>query len=41
MGTMLEKSKNLTYCENSVKIMSAMNDENKTQLEALADELIK
>ncbi len=40
MGAMLEKSKNLTYCENSVKILSAMNDENKTQLEALADELI-
>ncbi len=41
MGAMLEKSKNLTYCENSVKILSAMNDENKTQLEALADELVK
>ena len=37
---MLEKSKNLIYCENNVKIMSAMNEENKTQLEALADELI-
>ncbi len=40
MTAMLEKSKNLTYCENSVKIMSAINEENKTQLEALADELI-
>ncbi len=41
MRTMLEKSKNLTYCENSVKIMSAMNEENKTRLDALADELVK
>jgi len=41
MCTMLEKSKNLTYCENSVKIMSAMNEENKKQLDALADELVK
>ena len=40
MYAMFEKSKNLTYCENTVKIMSAMNEENKTQLEALADELI-
>ena len=40
MTAMLEKSNNLTYCENSVKIMSAINEENKTQLDALAQELI-
>lgn len=37
---MLEKSKNLTFCENTVSIMSAMNEENEKQLEALAQELI-
>lgn len=40
MKTMLEKCKNLTYCENNVKIMSAVNDENLTQIDALAKELI-
>ena len=39
MKGMLEKSKNIVYAENNVKIMSAMNDENKAQLEALAKEL--
>ncbi len=38
---MLEKSKNLTFCENTVSIMSAMNDENRKQLEALAEELCR
>ncbi len=37
---MLEKSKNLDFCENTVSIMSAMNEENEKQLEALAQELI-
>jgi len=41
MAKMLEGSKNLTFCENSVKIMSAMNDANRTQIEALAEELCK
>jgi len=41
MKKMLEGSKNLTFCENSVKIMSAMNDANRTQIEALAEELCK
>ena len=36
---MLENSKNLTYAETNVKIMSAISDENIAQLEALADEL--
>ena len=40
MTAMLEKSKNLTYCNNSVKILSAMTEENKNKLNALADELI-
>ena len=35
----LEGSKNLTYCENDVKIVSALNDESRAQLSALADEL--
>lgn len=38
---MLEKSKNITYTETSVKIMSALNDANKAEIEALADELCK
>ena len=39
MKGLLEKSKNLTYTEASVKIMSALNDESRAQLSALADEL--
>ena len=39
MQKMLEGSKNLTYAENNVKIFSAMNDENRRQIEALAEEL--
>ena len=39
MKGMLEKSKNLTYTEATVKIMSALNGESKAQLEALANEL--
>lgn len=41
MRSMLEKSKNLTYCENTVKIMSALNEESSAQLDALANELCK
>lgn len=41
MKTMLEKSKNLTLCENEVKILSALTEENKAQLDALAEELCK
>ena len=40
MKGMLEGSKNLTFTENTVKIMSAVTDETKTQLDALADELL-
>ena len=39
MKGMLEKSKNITLCENEVKILSAMCDCSKAQIEALAKEL--
>ena len=39
MKCLLEKCKCLTFAENTVKIMSALNDESKAQIEALADEL--
>jgi len=39
MKGMLEGCKNMTFCENDVKIMSALNDESRAKLEALADEL--
>lgn len=41
MRTMLEKSKNLTLCENTVRILSALNDESSAQLDALANELCR
>jgi len=41
MKGMLEKSKNLKYTENNVKIMSALSADNEAQLEALAEELCK
>lgn len=41
MKSMLEKSKNLTYAETEVKIMSALNDDSRAQIKALADELAK
>ena len=40
MKAMLEKSKNLTFAETEVKILSAMTDENRAELEKLASELI-
>lgn len=36
---MLESCKNITYTDTDVKIMSALNDTSKEQLEALANEL--
>jgi len=39
MKGMLENSKNLTYTENNVKILSALNEESTVQLNAMADEL--
>ena len=41
MKSMLEKSKNLTYTENNVKIISALNAQSLEQLENLAAELSK
>ena len=39
MKAMLEKCKNLTFADNGVKIMSAVNADNVAQIEALAKEL--
>ena len=39
MGRMLAEGKNLTFAENSVKIMSALNEESMAQVDALAEEL--
>ena len=41
MKGMLDKSKNLTYAEHTVKILSALNEESTQQLNALAEELCK
>ena len=41
MAKMLESSKNLTFAENNVKIFSALSDESRAQIEALAEELCK
>lgn len=41
MTKMLEKSKNITYTESNVRMLSALNDESMAQLEALAEELMK
>ncbi len=40
MLKMLENSKNLEYCENSVKILSSISEENIDEINKLADELI-
>lgn len=39
MTKMFEGSKNLTFTKNTVKILSALNDESRAQIEAMADEL--
>lgn len=41
MKELLADSKNLTFAENTVKIVSALNDDSKTQIQALAEELCK
>lgn len=38
--SMLEKSKNITYTENNVHIMSAISDVNRDEIKALAKELM-
>ena len=37
---MLETSKNLTFADTTVKIFSAVKEENITEIEALAEELV-
>jgi flavorubredoxin len=41
MASMLEKSKNLTYCETSVTVKSALNAASAADIEKLAEELAK
>lgn len=41
MKKMFANSKNLTYTESTVRILSALNDESTAQLNALAEELTK
>jgi len=41
MRGMLEKCKNLTFTDTTVKILSALNDESNTQLNALSEELCR
>ena len=40
MFQMFENSKNLEYCENSVKILSSISEENIEEINRLADELV-
>ena len=39
MKAAFEKSKNITFADTTVTIMSALNDESRAQIEALAEEL--
>ena len=41
MKSMLENSKNITFADTTVKIMSALNDESTKQIDDLANELCK
>lgn len=41
MRSLLEKSKNLTYTENNVTILSTLNEKSEAQLIALAEELCR
>ena len=41
MKGMIENCKNITHCENTVRILSALNEESSAQLDALADELCR
>ncbi len=40
MTAMLEKSKNITFAENNVKLLSAVSEENKAQIKTLAEEIL-
>ncbi len=39
IGSMLEKSKNISFAQNTVRILSALNEENAEKIDALAKEL--
>ena len=41
MKGMFEQSKNITFTDTTVKILSALNDDSKAQIEAMAEELCK
>ena len=41
MRAMLEGCKNITFAEHGVKILSALNDASRAQIDALADELMQ
>ena len=41
MRGMLEKSKNITFTDTTVKILSSLNDESRDQIEKLSDELCR
>ena len=41
MKAMFEKSKDISFAENTVTISSSLNEKSRSQLEALADELMK
>ena len=41
MRKMLDGSKNLTFTDTTVKILSALNDDSKAQIESMANELCK
>ena len=41
MRGMFEKSKNITFTDTTVKILSALSDESRDQIEAMADELCR
>ncbi len=41
MRGMFEKSRNITFTDTTVRILSALNDESSAQLESLADELCR
>lgn len=41
MRTMLEKSKNITYIDATVTIRSALNEQNRADIECMAKELCR
>jgi len=41
MRGMLEKQKNLTFTETTVRVLSALSNESREQLAQLADELMR